>query len=538
MKFSIFFFLFSFCSLSSSLVAQCGSVFLQTQAEMDAFNCTNVSSITIEGDDPNDPIVDFTNLGTLITCGDISFFDIDDVTASIIFSNLTSCDRIEAFVDAVDELLFPQLTSAEDIVIMDVNTVDFSLLTSVEDINISGVSSVDLGSLSTTNEDISIQAANSSSGSIDLSSLTSCETLSINAFSIGDLLCPLLVTADRIILSNIKNIDLASLTTINSNFTLSGPVVESISLNNFESCQSLSFAALNNPNFVMSPLPMLNDVSQFTFTDVNITDLNFFPSNYIPTPSNFRNCLMLSDVSHLANFTILPNLEFENCPITDFSPFQNAVEVKGLEFDNIAGLINMDDFANLVVASNLIELFNNQNLENIDALSKLRFVSGLRISECPKLNQCCVLSSLYQRGALNSTIILNDNGLNCSSISEIFLSCIESDNDGVFGAIDNCDEVSNPAQEDLDGDGVGDACDNCPNMGNSDQADNDGDGLGNLCDSSPNIFNSIFNAEDGDIYIQTALRGVVIKSTSGECYRVSVDANGAVTSLKVNCPTQ
>jgi hypothetical protein len=43
-----------------------------------------------------------------------------------------------------------------------------------------------------------------------------------------------------------------------------------------------------------------------------------------------------------------------------------------------------------------------------------------------------------------------------------------------------------PAVVDTDNDGVPDASDNCPNAANSDQADNDGDGIGNVCDSTPN----------------------------------------------------
>ncbi len=59
---------------------------------------------------------------------------------------------------------------------------------------------------------------------------------------------------------------------------------------------------------------------------------------------------------------------------------------------------------------------------------------------------------------------------------------IDTDNDGVSDALDNCPGVYNPGQENNDADAFGDACDNCPNATNPDQADLDGDGIGYACD--------------------------------------------------------
>lgn len=70
------------------------------------------------------------------------------------------------------------------------------------------------------------------------------------------------------------------------------------------------------------------------------------------------------------------------------------------------------------------------------------------------------------------------------------------DDDGVLNEDDNCPNVANIDQADLDGDGQGDACDddldgdgwandidNCPTVANSGQSDFDEDGVGDACDN-------------------------------------------------------
>jgi hypothetical protein len=59
---------------------------------------------------------------------------------------------------------------------------------------------------------------------------------------------------------------------------------------------------------------------------------------------------------------------------------------------------------------------------------------------------------------------------------------VDTDDDGIPDALDNCPTVDNFHQEDTDNDGIGNVCDNCPKHANPTQDDTDGDGLGDACD--------------------------------------------------------
>ena len=76
-----------------------------------------------------------------------------------------------------------------------------------------------------------------------------------------------------------------------------------------------------------------------------------------------------------------------------------------------------------------------------------------------------------------------------------FYKMADSDHDGIPDLRDNCVQVANTDQVDIDGNGRGDTCDdfdhdgrmnsqdNCPNITNAGQADIDSDGIGDACDS-------------------------------------------------------
>lgn len=63
---------------------------------------------------------------------------------------------------------------------------------------------------------------------------------------------------------------------------------------------------------------------------------------------------------------------------------------------------------------------------------------------------------------------------------------VDSDGDGVGDGCDNCIHTYNPDQLNSDGDARGDRCDNCPDVTNPLQEDGDGDGRGDACPTTLN----------------------------------------------------
>jgi len=95
--------------------------------------------------------------------------------------------------------------------------------------------------------------------------------------------------------------------------------------------------------------------------------------------------------------------------------------------------------------------------------------------------------------AIGYTITPQFDGPYCFPVA---LCIWDGDLDGVCDYVDNCLDLYNPDQSDIDNDGKGDLCDNCPDDANADQADNDSDGYGDVCDNCPLVFNE--DQADGD----------------------------------------
>lgn len=121
------------------------------------------------------------------------------------------------------------------------------------------------------------------------------------------------------------------------------------------------------------------------------------------------------------------------------------------------------------------------------------------------------------------------------------------DGDGIPNEEDNCPYVYNPDQTDTSGDGVGDACsddrdgdgipdneDNCPDVPNPDQKDTDGDGVGDACD--PDIDgDGILNEDDNCPYVPNPDQADMDGDGIGDACDPDIDGDG-IPNEEDNCP--
>lgn len=308
------------------------------------------------------------------------------------------------------------------------------------------------------------------------------------------------------------------------------------------------------------------------------TEINNFFSN----PTNYSGC-------------ILNNVYLEGSTIVDLRGFRHFKKVNGnlslVESENLQSLDGLDSIR--YIGGNF-EIYVLENLADISGLSKLDSIGGnlsmvgfdllqsiqplenlkkvvgtIDISNGQKLTECCCMYPFFinQKPSAGVTLSLNASPcLNANLTSE----CTDTDNDGIINHDDNCKTIFNLRQDDFDHDGVGDVCDNCIENFNPDQKNTDGDNRGDVCDNCPDV-NSLITTDtdndgignpcegnagaesqfigisiatpksklhvnNGDILLTNLHRGVIMKSQDGSCFRIKVNNDGTIKSVKITCP--
>ncbi len=100
------------------------------------------------------------------------------------------------------------------------------------------------------------------------------------------------------------------------------------------------------------------------------------------------------------------------------------------------------------------------------------------------------------------------------AINETTISILDNDdndNDQVENSIDNCPNVFNPFQEDIDEDGTGDVCDNL------------------------NTVSQVTEIQD-NLYLNKVYSGVILKDQSEKCWMITVQEDGTMKTTLVECP--
>ncbi|PKP59005.1 MAG: hypothetical protein CVT88_06395, partial [Candidatus Altiarchaeales archaeon HGW-Altiarchaeales-1] len=155
------------------------------------------------------------------------------------------------------------------------------------------------------------------------------------------------------------------------------------------------------------------------------------------------------------------------------------------------------------VRKGTIPMFNGTPFYTIN--QNPRYSANLSCLKNMQKNDTCTLTWLVNAtGRMGTTwkffTIYNSTIVSSNETQKVNITiiCIDRDNDTSCDDVDNCINLSNPNQADIDGDGLGNVCDNCLNILNVDQKDSDKDGVGDACDNCVYIYNPDQNDTDGD----------------------------------------
>lgn len=379
-------------------------------------------------------------------------------------------------------------------------------------------------------------------------------------------------------IQNAQNINITSSGNV-SGFNALGNINGNISITAQDIIGFDALVNVNQVNITTQNLSGFNALTQSNYLSITADDITGFSTLPQATRltltgdlNNFDAFALLTSISESLNlqtqrsdyniFPALQNVEslvISNSPNFTGNAFPPIAQIKNLDIRDCSSLINlsgliprskygsvvlinnssMTNLAGLETVKNVVHLSINGNtsLTDIEALDSMRIIQGnLTLVNNTSLNECCVLAFIINRNKVFGFIDISGNAHDCEDIVMVLEeTCLDSDGDGIADPQDNCPLANNSDQSDIDTDGVGDMCDNCIDIANPGQEDDNGDGIGNVC--QPTAGTGYMDLNNSDLYITNNQRGVILKTRSGNCYRIRIDESGKVLSIPLlQCP--
>lgn len=358
---------------------------------------------------------------------------------------------------------------------------------------------------------------------------------------------------------SVSNISFPNLVSITSSLSISYN-------NNLISATGNNFTTANDVTIQNNPL--LNNLSLLTTLNTLNGSLIFENNPLLTSIANLTNLTTIplsltirnngfTLLNGLQNLTTVGAIRIESSNINSLDVFSNITSLNFIRLISLPDLISLNGLENITFINGSTTITSNANLTDISQLDTVTVISGnVNISSNPVLNECCVLTNLFNGNTyVTGNISINANDTNCNSIVSIITSCrithADDDNDGIINANDNCVIFANTNQEDTDNDGIGDVCDNCPTLSNATQTDTNNDGVGDACQSSSTINTgnstggvgigttspkSQLEVAEGDIFINNIHRGVIMKAANGKCFRYQPNSKGVLLGKEITCP--
>lgn len=312
-------------------------------------------------------------------------------------------------------------------------------------------------------------------------------------------------------------------------------LISNNSFNSLTKCDELQIFGLENANLdFFSNLDSLK-TGLTIYSAPNLASLSGLSSISFANAISILGCATLVDLNLPPTFKT-SNLNISSNPqLTSLAGLPSLSRLDELYITGNQSLTSLNGLNDLNIINKIFNITDNPQLTDISALNNLKIVGApINIERNPSLNACCKIASMVSKNRILGEIQINNNGAECSDLLEILgIYCFDSDGDDIIDAEDNCPNDHNEGQEDFDNDGIGDACDNCPLISNPDQADSNNDGIGDVCQSLSGMGALQISS---DILVENSLRGLVLKSPDGSCFRIKVNNKGKISVKKINCP--